>query len=428
MQDQIHNPLDPANVVGVTKDLVLTPIDGNPSSQLHIRNPVPVTDRFDGLREFLEMRLKQNIKDLENFDGNQPSRRLRLITTSFGVVHETTTITMMEDRIKLETNTEIYPISPVVPQQLGRRPNQEIVEDSSIANVRTQYIKRKGQNQQSASQAEGPGVPEVFPVADSLTRLGLPPGARKQRMPQGGNRYLDERLPGLSVSQEKRVHGSSSSNAPVQQFDIPQGAARRPLPNPGSQPYSGYLGPPYHVASAQYPVAPGFPAPSGYPAPLDYPVRYENQRSLEHTPTFGFIGQSTYREPERPRRELHETLAYPNDHGFQTQQCWDQPGVASHEYQFQPVSALPVYDGPIETSPTRRLRKSDLSAMDPADFTRELCVSGVPGTVNLKSLMEFFQILPAFQISDPILSFPKAGAAQSPFSRWYFYLRCVVML
>ncbi|KAG6991406.1 hypothetical protein G7Y79_00052g087460 [Physcia stellaris] len=404
VQDQIHDPLAPANVVGVTKDLVLTPIDGNPSSQLHIRNPVPITDRFDGLRDFLEMRLKQNIKDLENFDGDQPSRRLRLITTSFGVVHETTTVTLMEDRIKLETNTEIYSHEP-------------------CSNVRTQYIKRKAQNQQSASQAERPSVPQVLPVADSSTRLGLPPGARKQRMPQGGNRYLDERLPGLSVSPEKRVHGSSSSNAPVQQFDIPQGAARRPLPNPGSQPYSGYLGPPYHVASVQYPVAPGFPAPSGYPAPLDYPVRYTNQRSFEHTPTFGLIDQSTYREPERPRRELHETLAYPNDHGFQTQQCWDQPRVASHESQFQPVSALPVYDGPIETSPTRRLRRSHPWTMEHADFTRDLCVSGVPGTVNLKSLMEFFQLLPAFQISDPILTFPKDGGAQRPFSRWYFYLR-----
>lgn len=375
------------------------------------------------------MRSKQNIKDLEDFDANQPSRRLRLITTSFGVVHETMTVTMMEDRIKLETNTEIYPMSPVVPQQLGRRPNQEIVEDSSIANVRrTHYIKRKGQNQQSASQAQGPGVPEVLPVADSLTRLGLPPRARKQRMPQGGNSYLDERVPGLSVSQKQRVHDSSSSKAPVQQFDIPQGAPRRPLPDPGSQPHSGYPGPPYHAASAQYPIAPGFPARSGYPASLDYPVRYENQRSLEHTPTFGLRAQSTYREPEPPRRELHETLAYPNDHDFQTQQGWDQARVASHESQSQPVSALSIYDGPIETSPTRRLRKSSPSDMDHGDFTRDLYVGSVPGNVNLKSLMEFFQILPACQVSDPALSAPKAGGAQPSYSWWYFYLRCVVML
>ncbi|KAG6993975.1 GDP dissociation inhibitor [Physcia stellaris] len=378
VQDQIHNPLDPANVVGVTKDLVLTPVDGNPSSQLHIRNPVPVTDRFDGLREFLEMRLKQNIEDLEDFDGDQPSRRLRLITTSFGVVHETTTVTLMEDRIKLETNTEIYPMSPVVPQQVGKRPNQEIVEDSSIANVRTQYIKRKAQNQQSASQAERPSVPQVLPVADSSTRLGLPPEARKQRMPQGGNRYSDERLPGLSVSQERR--------AQLEDRYLIQGVNN-------IQATSDLLITWLVLNILQL---------LGFQHPQDTQLLLTIQTA-----------------PKRATRDF----GLSNDHGFQTQQCWDQPGVASHEYQFQPVSALPVYDGPIETSPTRRLRKSNLSAMDPADFTRELCVSGVPGTVNLKSLMEFFQILPAFQISDPILSFPKAGAAQSPFSRWYFYLR-----
>lgn len=435
MQDQIHDPLAPANVVGVTKDLVFTPIDRNPSSQLHIRNPVPLSDRFDGLRDFLEMRAKQNIEDLEDFNVNQPPRRLRLITTSFGVVHETTTVTILGDRIKLETNTEIYPMNPILPQQPGRGSDQDIVEDSSIANVRrTQYIKRKGHNQQSKSQSQEASVPELSPVDDRLKRLMVPsklsPGASNERIPPDGEHELDRRFsgyPGPSATQEQRRHDFSHSKALVPHFDMLKGPARTSLLNPGSQPLSGYLVSPQYTVGAHYPMPPGIQARAGYAMPLDYPVRYESQHSPEHPPTFGPMAQSVYCEPGPRRRELHEALVYPNDGTFQTQRGWNQSRVSSHESESQPASGLSTYNGPIETSPRRRLQKLSPSDMDYGDFSRDLYVGDIPGNVNLNSLMEFFQILPGCQISDPALSGRRPGDALGPASWWYFYLRYVVL-